>query len=679
MAPHAYRVLSHNKFIGFSDGNIVSWCPTMDLLCISMNHTSIWVFRLNGERIYSINNKSPILALTWNPNGKFFVCLGFDNTIKIYNSNNGMLVNTVKGPTGLRIGLVSWLAACLRENDSTNRFDDLFNVDVLNFLPKLSNELDINEASSHANHTPTTNFTPITEEDLDFVVVVSSNALLSITFNNLFTVDETELPPGLKFVKHSTDNDLFSQFFLAVDASQNLLLQELTLGELAAADKKCLVQVILNCSKIISVVNHVQDQLLFLQNECKPFVQLFDRHLSNLKDAVYADVDLTTHFPTEQELRARLKSALYDILFTNLIPASLKDFWLNQLGERGLRKLTKLGNGMYDLLRKTVFAQLVSSIEKLIIILSNLEGLNKWLLNNGRSHTLGLNIDVIHQAIGLCSDLIKLFYAFIWDINEEQAHFNKFLGWCKIEIIDKLSSEDNDVDAFFSANTLQTYKNSDILSYFNDYLFDSKLFKYFTIDTSSHEVLVQRDVFPEHQFIEQFAKLNAALNGKFLEEVKNHILSIICFKNATNLHFSPGQLAPQLQNLNSEEILITATKDQVLSMVKFTKSSGSQQKRGLHFDAQIVNYEVANGTHIIVLTQVKNDFKIESFDLEAIFSVTQENVVYGDISAAKSMVMGPESEGLVKTPKYLAINGKQNRAIGCLLDANKQNYVVFKI
>lgn len=101
------QILQVGKLIGIPDGNVLSCCPRMDLMAISMNKTSVWMFRFNGERVYSINNKARILELQWNSSGKFFAVSGTDNLIKIYETNTGALVNKFATNTSLPITLMT--------------------------------------------------------------------------------------------------------------------------------------------------------------------------------------------------------------------------------------------------------------------------------------------------------------------------------------------------------------------------------------------------------------------------------------------------------------------------------------------------------------------------------------------------------------------------------------------
>ncbi|ODV67322.1 hypothetical protein HYPBUDRAFT_97707, partial [Hyphopichia burtonii NRRL Y-1933] len=668
-----FTSITNNKLIGFPDGNVINWCPTMDLLTISMNRMSIWVFRLNGERIYSINNKSPIIEFDWSPNGKFFCVSGIDKLIKIYDSNNGKFIHSIKSDLNLPIGLINWDKIIFEKFEAF----ELGEINTLNYLPKL--QFDDN----------------LIENQLDLLILISSNSIMSLTFNNLFTIDDLILPESYKYIDHKTSNDLFNQYFLVENEGNQLCLINFFVNIPSRFNhslddeiepntnphlKKYLIDIIGYITQLIAIQNHVFDQLNYLQSECKPYISHFDRNLSNLKDSVYSSVDLTTNFPTQKELETKILNVLYDILLTNLIPSDLKDYWLNQLGERGLKKHNKLVNTLYDLIRKVVFTQIITGIEKMIVILNNLEGLVNWFEHNSSNVNslsqaphidisyFGLNLNSILKLIENCQSFIKLLYKLIWDINDEQKHINDFLAWCKIEIIDKLASEDNDIETFFNNNQTQPYKNSSILNYLNNFLFEPRIFKYFNIDCSMNEVLLLSENSKEN-LLSNFENLQNNLKNGILINFSQFFKSIIKFNNPVNL--DAASTDAKLISRDENNLLITNIENASLSLIQYNIQENIKEKRIININHEVISYDWVDSDRIILL--YKNDSE-SILDLFSINLLTNDIVDLNSIDIEKSLKFNQDS--YVSTPKYLAVNGK--RSIGCVLDSSKQKYVVFK-
>lgn len=685
MTRSPFSIIAYNKFIGFADGNILSWCPTMDLLAISMNKMSIWVFRINGERIYSINNKSLILNISWNPNGKFFCVSGVDGYCKIYDSNSGKLVNTIGG--NLRsIDLINWCNYKVHQDEG--KLDDLFKVDILGSLPKLSLNVEVPLNGIAAINSGNTNYLldeiNDTESLLNFLVTVRSNSEISLIFNGIFAVENIIGPEDLKFMCHANNLDLFHQYFLVESQpSNNLQLLEINLDIPNTYNLRgYLTQIILHSCKIKSIMAYINEQLTFLREEVKPFIQLFDRHLSNLKDSLYADVDLTTSFPTEEELKRKIVNTLFDILLTGLIPVKLKDYWLNQLGERGIKKLSKVGNAMYDSIRKISFQHLISSLERLLIILNTFLGLVKWFdtIEIGKTNTdcyLGLNNNYVDSIVEMTKKLLKHFYKLIWDINQEQKLFNNFLNWVKSGIIDKLAKED-DLDSYYKSLHVN-YETSDLVKYFNEYLFNTKLFNYFEVNLPMNEVFSQENISTDLN--EKYVELNGFVETNLLNNIAEYIKSITRFQTPSPLGLTSGhqERVKIFHDANFGIISCVNSEESTLTLIKFSLTSPELQRRQIKLKNPIINYEFINEKKLVLLIDSPPNRFFESFDFESIFTQLLDVVYYDSISPINQNAFEENTTNQISKPKYLAVNNEKSRLLGCLLDSNKQNYVIFEL
>lgn len=678
--PRGLEIISNNKFIGFPDGNILSWCPKMDLLAVSMNKTSIWVFRLNGERVYSINNRAEILDLRWNHSGKFFVVSGADSLMKVYDSNNGKLVNLIPTSARLPITLTSWSVMDVERSITDKKsyedhFKDFFKIDLLKFMPKLSNEVDtvaadngstINQNSSSQKMSESLTNTNQSDNLLDCLLVVNANALLSMTFNNLFTVSDIELPENYKYLKHATPESLFSQFFMVEDSNGKLQLRELKLQVDGCLRRRHLLEVIEWCSQIVSIVNHIRDQMSVIVSEAENFLKVLDRHLGNLKDVLYENVDLTKEFPHPSEVEDKIVETLIDMLMTGLIPKSLKDFWLNQYGERGLMKVSAVGNAAYDNTRKILFSQIILALEKVLILLSNLECI-AIAETNFRLEAFGMSVDSINAAIKQSQNIAKQLYSFIWKVNTEQESFNKFLNWCKVEVIEKLSSEDNDPASFFNAHPTMEFRASHVMEYLEKYMFDSAYLKYLDLNDGNFEVLKK---IPEGKptLQEDLEKLHNVLNHSLLEGVQKYIVEKVELAAPLALDLEPNQSKWDI-NLQNSDVYVTSVKGQQLSVLRMNELT--QNKKQIHFSGEIIGHEYISGLCVLVLYKDANIYKL---DLISVNESTGLNP-----HAISSLTF--DEFAFVKNPAMLTINGLDDPShiIGCILDQTKKEYVVFKI
>lgn len=659
------EVISSNKFVGFADGNILSWCPKMDLLAVSMNKTSIWVFRLNGDRVYSINNKSAILDLRWNHSGKYFVVSGTDSMLKVYDANNGRLINQLPTSDNLPITLTSWSFIDVKRSigDDENHsamFDEMFKWDILKSLPKLSNEVSVTESSQMSQSESVIN----TQEDdnlLDCLLFVNANALLSITFNNLFTVSDIELPAG-KYLKHASPENLFSQFFLVENETGNLQVREMKMEVGDCLKRKHLLETIDWCSQIVSLVNHINEQIKSVISQAGAFIKILDRHLGNLKDTLYEEVDLTKEFPTPEQVEEKLKVALMDLLVTGLIPESQKSFWVDQFGERGMTRVSSLGNSAYDTARKTMFSQVVLATEKLIILLSNLESVAQTE-HNHRLDTMGMSIESIATAIKQAQDLIKQVYAFIFAINDEQDGMNRFLNWCKVEILEKLASE-SDPEQFLSAHPNIQFRATPIMDYFEERLLHSVFFEYFDMEDDETEVIKssQSDILTINANIDA---LHKELTDHLMAGMQQYITGKVKFMDPLDLEIDANQTSSDIQIAQSS-IYVTGVKGRKLSTVKVSNST--QEKSEINFTGDIISHEMLGTNHILVLCENPPYSKLTLVTMTEKDTFSTQNLEFTESTS-------------VQKPELLAINGvgDPEHIIGCVLDRVKKENLVFKV
>lgn len=380
-----------------SDPNgIFTWCPHLNLIFVSMNKTSIWCYRINGERIYSINNKSFIKNIAFH--NQFFCLSGVDNLIKFYNSNNGQLVKVLDDELS-NVKFLQW-------NETE------FVLPVLN-LPKVYDLV----------------------HDLNYLVI-NDDKSLTFSFNQLLTVKyECDVT-----IQQQLGTDLFDQVYLADNSLVNVKFN--------VENKQMYTQQIIKVCQLISLVEYTEKHLKELEGIVTPFVQALDRYMSNLKSECKDD-DMAMY--------------LTDLLLTNVVPEFSKDFWLNQYGERGYKKLSKL-SGVYELAIKLTFQHLVSSMERIIIVLCDLIGISKW------QHGM-MPVVELEKLLVIAKDQLKFYYKFIWDLQAEKSQFQEFLNWTKT-IIDMLNDQEYEIN----------YSTTNVLTFVTSTIEECAIMKYFSLE-----------------------------------------------------------------------------------------------------------------------------------------------------------------------------------------------------
>lgn len=394
---------------------------------------------------------------------------------------------------------------------------------------------------------------------------------------------------------------------------------------------------------------------------------MVDLYLSNYKECIYEDVDLTQHFPTPQEGRDRLTDELYQLVVTNLIDARHKDFWLNQFGDRAIKRLTIAGNAAYDLARKVGYTQVVLPLEKLITVLSRLQGLCQWLDSQHKSemNQIGISTARLACAVELAGDLIKRTYQFIWDCNEEQRLFNFFMDWVDNVVVQRLSKEDEILstkeDKFLELNG---YQNSDVMTFIDEHLFSSCLMKY--IEPCKEYEVVRSAVAPAY-LSHAFQSLQLALNAECLAPVRRVIKQSVTFDDAVALPAAPQSVHQKFRIIGLQGFVVL-TEAGTLTIVSFAISDlDALEMRTIDFGPteHILHVEVT--TEAMVLTQdTLGATTLHSFTLDALGQYSSGSAVASASIVAKRRIF--ESAG----PVSMAVKDK----VGCLLAADRKNYTI---
>lgn len=675
MSVQSFKELANNKVLGLPDGNIFSWCPTMDLLAISMNQTSIWMFRVDGERVYSINNKAPILDFQWSLGGKYFVCSGNDKAAKVYDSNTGANLGSFDTHASECITLISWHSFSNQFSDYVSNTPklslDLSQIDILKALPKLSFETEVLDPQHglHASKKVEASSCLYTKEnnrEIDYILVVNDNEFISVIFRNTFIVPNIPIPKGFRYVKHIVGKDFFKQNFLLRNSNDDIMIQQCKFSLSHEQSKINFIKVLELMVQMIAIQNHINEQCDIITKTASDFLSLFDRYLSNYRDSLLGN-DGNTGFKSLVAIHDTIVIDLSDMLLTGLIPQKTQDFWLNQFGVRGLTRLSSVGNAAYDTTRELLYAQVLLAAQKLIIILSDLEGLAK-----AEQHCLripfGLSTIGIKQAIEQLKEFVKDVHDFIWSLNEEQELMNKFLNWCEIEVIEKLSKNESDPADFFKGHPILDFSVSLIIEYFDGSILNPVFLKKCHINCGDNEVL-KREHSKEDQMSFQFDGAGVELKN-LRTGLEKFIAGAFIFEDPQSLQINGSGSSIDSASID-EKLLVLATENNNLTFASIHQ--GAFRKKVLSLPGSIITGKILGPNRILVLYKVDNDF----YQLDEVeFMWSQE-----DHGSRKMQSMTYTADSFTPNPAFVAINTIANKShtVGIVVDGTKKKYSVLEI
>lgn len=655
--PAPFKVLASNKLVGFPDGNVISWCPHMDLLAVSMNQTLVWVFRPDNERVYAVNNRAPILSLCWSENGRFFALAGTDNLIKVYNANNGALVSTTTTTTEKPITLVSWCSVDIELSVTggadQDQFLRLFKVDILKQMPKLliesssSDNLMLLKMTSLPYETTGVVSTTDSDKAIDYMFVVNQDTFL-VTLNNFMKVADVPLPTEHELLRHSIGQGLFQQKLLLRDRQLALLMvQDLLLDIPEPNTRGWFMDTVDWASQLICISQHITDQIGAITKEAQDYLRVWDRHLLNYKDSLAVEDPDPAPFV--------MVSDLTRMVMTGQTPPSMKDYWVNAFGERGLMRLSSVGNTAYDNCRKVLFAQVILGCEKLLILLTHLEGLS-LAARDLKQDNFGIDLEVVAAAVELAQTLAKQIYSFIWKLNDEQEGFNKFLNWLQIEVIEQLTKGESDPDAFLQAHPAVEFPSLPIIEYIEDSLLLPVFLNTFEIKTTDFDVLTGQDA--EITSISANAENLGIEIGKLTSKIQASIALKFTLGDVTPLDLQCDGNLCDMQHCDTG-LLVSAVSGNTVTVWH----NGATQTHS--FGTGIISYKMLGSLRLLVL-YASNGYYLELLDISGeprVLNRTQFEAV--DAGA----------------PLFMAINGTHNKThiIGLVMNDSKKEYTVFEI
>ncbi|CAN3372445.1 hypothetical protein DIURU_005059 [Diutina rugosa] len=596
------------KFMGRADGTVFAWCPALHLLCVSMYRMSLWVYRPNGERIYAINNRSPIRSVRFADDGLKFAVSGDDNKIKIYDSNTGELCGELNGEFD-NIRAIDWhhITSKARRPEDTglDKYQKLIEVDLVSQLPRLSDEM-------------------VSTDSIDYIVVADA-ANVGYTFDGLLNVT---CRSGYSFVDHLQNGDFFTQVFVN---DTNQLVPVLTQLE-DAEQRNHFMKVVRKLCQLLKYKKAMKESWDNALKEVDPFIAALDRYLGLLRD----ELD-----PECQGVPQNVTTSYFEeYVITGLVDPVTKDFWLNQMGERGYKLLSKLASQCYDNLAHTIFSQVVIALERILIIAQDLFGLCRWVADSESPFRFGLNESVLKELVTSTQKQIVEVFELLRQLNVDKTRFFTWLEWIKFEFIDKLAKED-EIQQYYQLNGPEV-KLCDILKFLQNQMGASTLFQWFPIST-------QLSFFEPTILNGSYRTL--VDTSKLITDFQEFFGQVFYLGTAIELSVSRPHLL-----MNETDIVAVSTHESILEIAKF--------------DPVLLT---ASPTLKLVLPRPSLEVQLTNSHIVVMTTVEILRLAYGEI-LNDDINFQVVHQIQLANPSRLAIDESQ----GCVLGTNHQDYEVFR-
>lgn len=78
--PSVLQIVGEKALHQTADPNLITYCPSMDLVALATTDQQVFIYRLNGQRVYGATQKTGKLrveSIQWKPNGPSILCKCF--------------------------------------------------------------------------------------------------------------------------------------------------------------------------------------------------------------------------------------------------------------------------------------------------------------------------------------------------------------------------------------------------------------------------------------------------------------------------------------------------------------------------------------------------------------------------------------------------------------------------
>lgn len=475
---HALRVSS----------NFIIWCPTIDMAGFSylqqdpkddVNNreeipTGLTFHRLSGQQVWSTNLGSgsgitggakrsqpsiqPISA-SWNETGRMFTLTQRDGSCKVYSSNTGkLLFTTCFAPENQEFLWTSILSATFRFPESLIQdapFRRLGFTTITKSLPKLTFTglgpvlpnsrymmRQVLEDTIHSKTADVDNF------EMPIQIIGTNDGCVGLSLHGTFNIGKVELDNRIKnqqeVISISSFADLSQAFVALTKTNGNIHNLYIINLDFLSSLNFYLFEVTQVPTQIDALLEYVCGEIDVVRTEIANMATAQLNFYQSLLEEAEREGDI----PAGQKKNAfeNLMPLFLDTLLTG-IPSQCISNWISRIvKERGVKKWKKETLHGYEIIRKKIFVYLIPALERVVLLLSQLGGLIKWVHNGGsiygilydtqgdgnRTGLLDMDSSVVETASEQATNLIRELNSYLWTLNSEFLLYRSFCNWIEI-------------------------------------------------------------------------------------------------------------------------------------------------------------------------------------------------------------------------------------------------------
>ncbi|ELR09255.1 hypothetical protein GMDG_03825 [Pseudogymnoascus destructans 20631-21] len=507
--PVQLRVIAEKTLYSPANPDLLAYSPSMELLAVGGADHNVLIYRLNGQRVFSLSQKVKdvvleLQKLVWKPNGQLIAIAWSGGTVRLIGAESNKTVHqiTVSEEGDTEVTCLAWtsysaastsLGDILAEagplwKDATRNglkgksaqlLDlprDLAAIDIESSLPKLSvlpsggttEDIFSSRASLDALFRP---FDPKDNDSISIMVVGTSSGHIHLTIFDSFVIGT--FPSPLKssktsrhqLIRHASHPHHAVHGFLMKSTSTlvgGLYFVPMHLGFLTS-ERSDLSLLASRSSALQNLLRYIHQVQTLMAAEYQATQDLPSRFLGNIDETLAEHGDWT------------IAPALYHQVVTGHTLPEVKEWLVDELAERGHKRWDKALTTAHTTLLKLTHTHLLPALERASLLLSRLHGLASY---HHPSTPLGFSPKQIKNLLDTVAALNLVATRVLATTVGEVEGWAAFGGWVRGEI-DRLAAGESAAGAGDDkeAATVPTAK---ILEYIQGSLTASPLAPFFT-------------------------------------------------------------------------------------------------------------------------------------------------------------------------------------------------------
>ncbi|MCJ1402966.1 hypothetical protein MMC11_006188 [Xylographa trunciseda] len=448
----------------------LAYCPTMDLIALATVDEHVHVYRLNGQRVFAVSNRKPdcsVRQLRWKPNGQILAISYSDSSVSLISAQTGKSVHQLqyREHSQSKISCLGWGLNYTDADETRARLDNLridINLDdVLNTgsqsfdaerpldpldLPNDLAFLDIEDVLPKLSILPATGgddevfssrssmdaiFHSSKKDNLDdtadVLLVGYDDGTIHLSIYDFFEIGI--LNTQLAFQDHQirrlilhSNHSLCSTHSLLLSQSRGSLeeLHFVPLDlRLIPETGRYLSLLASKSTRLQNVLRYVREVQVQIYREFSASQELPRKFMRNIEETL------------QETNQCSFIDAAYHLVVTGNCFPSMKEWLVEELGDRGHKRWDKAVVSGYENIGRLVHENLLPALQRFSVLVSRLRGLSRFQESITQ---LGLGTEELDHMLDTVNCLQLLAHSVLITVGSECRQFSAFSVWLKQEI-----------------------------------------------------------------------------------------------------------------------------------------------------------------------------------------------------------------------------------------------------